>query len=360
MPNSTRPEDQPTEPDWDALARLLSGDGTADEIAAAERDLRANAEHAAFIDVLSDAVRRPDPAPPTDAEVNVALARVLARSAALGTTASAPVPTPVVSLDAFSSRWGGARLRAAAAILVVVGAGVVWRAAQGPTPAGAPQLAQTHFSTAVGGLDSLNLPDGTRVLLGPGSDLTLAGGFGGSSRELTLRGEARFNVRHDEAHPFVVHTAAATFRDVGTVFAIHSDSADGSRIVVTEGAVAVQGAAGRESVTLGAGDKAAITSGGSLDVSRSAATSDDVAWTTGRLIFNDAPMAQVGADLKRWFGIDLRVDEKMASRKVRVAFERADAVEDVGRVLAATLGGGVRVEGTTITIVSAPTAQPPK
>ena len=242
-------------------------------------------------------------------------------------------------------------------MLLVAGASLLVRTA---TLSRAPQdEIGLRFATAVGVLDSLRLPDGTRVLLGPGSELTLANGYRAGTRELTLKGEARFDVVHDSRHPFIVHTPTASFRDIGTVFSVHSDAADGVRIVVTSGSVAVEGGRASAPVTLGAGDRATVAPEGALTVERASATSDDVAWTAGHLVFRDAPIAQVTADLLRWYGLHLEVDSALATRRVTATFERG-AANDVGRIVAAMLGGGLRVDGGTLHVVAPPSARSPR
>jgi transmembrane sensor len=225
-------------------------------------------------------------------------------------------------------------------------------------PAGNPAaVASVQFKTEVGKIDAFMLSVGSKVLLGPGSELTVAPAFGTSTRELDLKGEARFDVVHDSTRPFIVRTAAATFRDVGTVFAVHSDEAEGARIVVTTGAVAVEGKPGVTPVVLRAGDRATVARTGTVSVERASATSDDMAWTNGKLVFRDASVEQVTADLRRWYGIELRVDSALAGRTVTATFERSSGT-DVGRIVAAMLGGGLREEGGMLRIV-APPSRPP-
>ena len=336
--------------DWDAVARYVAGEGTPEVREATRRLIEANPDHAALVAALDDVLRVPDPSVPSSAHVEAALASVLSRR----DDASPGVSTrhvPVVSFAAYGSRWRTARFRAAAAVLVVAGAGVLWRFTSSPQQASTASAGPARFATAVGTLDSVTLSDGTRVLLGPGSQLTVAPGFGQMAREVTLTGEARFDVVHDSLRPFIVHTSAASFRDVGTAFAVHSDEADGARVVVTTGAVAVQPASGITPVVLRAGDRAVVTRAGTLRVERSSATSEDFVWTSGTLVFRDASVEQVAADLRRWYGIELRVDSALANKTVTATFERASAT-DVGRTIAAVLGGGLREEGGTSWIVS--------
>jgi transmembrane sensor len=340
--------------DWDAIARYVAGEGTPDERESMRRTLEESPARAALVGALDDALRTPVPVAPTSAEVEAALASVLSRRDDVRPVADTR-RSPVVSLDAYRSRWRDARLRAAAAVLVVAGAGLLWRTMMSPESSHPSNPAPVRFATEVGKLDSLKLPDGSRVLLGPGSELTLAQGFGGSTREMTLRGEARFDVVHDSTRPFVVHTSAASFRDVGTVFAVHSDEADGARIVVSSGVVAVEGKSLAAPMLLKAGDRATVAPVGTVNVERAAATFDDLAWTSGKLIFRDASVDQVTADLRRWYGVELKVDSALATKTVTASFDRASAV-DVGRMIAAMLGGGLHEEGSTLRIVAPPPA----
>jgi transmembrane sensor len=336
-------------PDWDAVARYVAGEGTPDERAAMRRVLDVQPAHANLLQALDDAVRMPEPAMPTTAETEAALTSVLARRDMSVARSETPIrPLVVVPRTVRPSRWQSTPLRAAAAILVVAGVGLLWRASATPTTttANAPK----QFASAVGKLDSLKLPDGTDVLLGPGSQLTLGDRFGSGTRDVHLQGEARFAVVHDASHPFVVHTSTAEFRDVGTVFSVHSDAGDGSRIVVTEGSVAVE-SKGVRAATLLAGDRATVAPDGGVRVEQAAVSGDDMAWTTGRLVFNDASVAQVAADVRRWYGIDLTIDSTLASRTVNATFDRGGA-SDVGKVLAAVLGGSLEQTGGTMRIVA--------
>ena len=340
-------------PDWDVLARFVAGECTPDECREVERVIQADPARAAMVTALGAAVRTSDALPPTVAEIETALASVRARMHDL----RVGEPTrraAVVALDTYRSRWRNARLAAAAAVLVVAGAGLLWRTALSPRgdrmPAGTP----SHYATTIGQLDSLQLPDGSRVLLGPGSELDVALDFGMQSRDVTLKGEGNFAVAHDAAHPFLVHTASATFRDVGTVFVVHSDDAEGARVAVREGAVEVLAGPGSTPETLAAGDRAAVTPQGTVRVERSVQLGDDLAWMSGRLVFRDAPMTHVMAELRRWYGIDLRVDSAFSRARLSTSFDRTSAPSDVGRVIAATVGGGLREEGGALHIIALP------
>lgn len=66
------------------------------------------------------------------------------------------------------------------------------------------------------------LPDGTQVSLNSDSKLQYAGDFTGRTREVTLEGEAYFDVVKDADRPFIVHTSAIDVRVLGTSFNVKS------------------------------------------------------------------------------------------------------------------------------------------
>lgn len=337
-------QDQSDSAEWDALARHVAGESSPDEADVERRALMKDPQRAALLAALDDAVRSDDPAPPSSADVESALARVRARRDAAGESSQAPV----VPIERYRSAWKVPRYAAAAALLLVV-AGTVWRANRFGRFDRVAATPPVQFSTPAGVLDTVMLSDGSTVLLGPGSRITLGPGFGTGTRELTLDGEARFDVVHDESRPFLVWAGVAKFRDVGTVFAVRSDVANGARLVVSEGAVAVESNASAPPITIRAGDRAVVSPSGAVLVHRASAGADDVAWTSGRLVFRDASLTQVAEDVRRWYGLDLRIDSALASQRLNVSFDRTSG-PDVARTIAAMIGGTVREDGRIIAI----------
>ena len=66
------------------------------------------------------------------------------------------------------------------------------------------------------------LADGTTVHLNAGSKLLYPVRFVGKRRIVTLEGEAYFDVRKDEEHPFVVRTRFGEVTVLGTAFNINA------------------------------------------------------------------------------------------------------------------------------------------
>jgi transmembrane sensor len=335
---------------WEALARYVAGESSDAERAEMGRWIAAdpaNAELLAGVERIWSRAGRVAAAAPVDVEG--ALASVLARM-------DEPEVRELVPRGSARGRGGWWRNVLVAASLVGVAAlGLLWRPVRNGTDAG-PAAQQLVFTTAVGARDSVRLPDGTRVVLGPGTQLALAPEYGKSARELDLRGEALFDVTHDEARPFTVRSGGATVRDLGTRFAVHGDSVEGGgvQVVVTGGSVLLRPprsatSSGDTGLVLTRGDRASVNADGRIAVQRDAATDDDLAWTRGRLVFRDAPLSQVRADVRRWFGVELRLaDATLAERHLTSDFRSDDTPAHVVRVIELALGD-VKAErsGTT-------------
>lgn len=342
--------------DWDAVARYLAGESTPDEARAVRVWLAARPERAELVTALGRSFDRLAAADTSHVDVERALASVHAR-----------MSEPALSVERGSSLRFAPRLRpaiplwrrpapwlAAAAAVAITAVGIArMRPGRGdPTPAPAPGAAA--YTTATGARDSLRLPDGTRVILGPASRLTVAAGYGVARREVDLLGEGYFDVAHDTSHPFVVRAGAAAIEDIGTAFTVRADSASAVRVAVTAGRVRLSRAAGGESgVILEAGEVATLDS--ALRITRGVTTTDrELAWTRGRLVFRDAPMAQVAADLRRWYGLELPVaDAALRGRHLTATFEKEtpeQVLDVIGGALGVTLvrrGDVVVVGGST-------------
>ncbi len=330
---------------WDGVARYLAGESPAAERDTVQKWLASLPADSKLVGALDDALGglTLGAEATTGIDVESALAKVKARRDDDARPVLGRLETPVPRRTA--RRWPA--LVAAAAIIIAVGA-LVWRS-RGPT-IDTTTISARELTTPVGGRDSLVLPDGSQVILGPGSHLTIATGYGQTARTLSLRGEAYFDVKHDVSHPFVVHAGGATIRDVGTAFAVHADSTGGLRVAVTAGTVELvrAGVTPSSAATLNAGDVGTVSTTGSVVAERGAATDDDLAWRQGKLILRDATIAEVRDDLRRWFGIELAVrDSAVLRRHMTATFTARDSIRGVLNSIALLLPATIERRGDT-------------
>ena len=163
--------------------------------------------------------------------------------------------------------------------------------------ASAALLSQSErYSTGVGEQRTIRLGDGSQVKLDTNSQIAVR--FGKGLRSVTLvRGQAFFDVVHRADQPFQVIAGDTLIRDLGTRFDVRRVD-DRAQVTLVEGAVTVlDHDARRPAWTLKAGQQIAS---GPLAAPRVVDAAVATSWTTGRLIFNDAPLADAVAEVNRY------------------------------------------------------------
>jgi transmembrane sensor len=300
------------------LAHYLAGDCSADQARRIEAWIDAHPANQARVQSLRAIWNARGPSPHWDTE-NM-WAQVQARVG--------PARPPGRALRFPERRWS-AQVAIAAGLIVVAGVAGLGLHVR---PAGSGRVADSprEYVTARGEQATIQLSDSSRVTLAPASRLSVPSEFGKSARELTLDGEAVFDVVHDAAHPFRVRTAHALVEDVGTQFdlrAYHEDST--VSVAVVEGTVTLGRAreidpavreAG-EGVVLRGGDVGDLAANGQVRTARGRSLSSHLSWTQGRLEFAKAPLPEVLRSIGRWFDLDVRVsDSLLATRLVTCTF----------------------------------------
>ena len=187
------------------------------------------------------------------------------------------------------------------------------------------------------------LPDGSRVLLAPGSRLVIDG-----QGMASVRGAAWFNIRHDPSRQITVQANGWRITDIGTQFEVKTVEADGLWVGVAEGSLRV-GQDRKPTVELLAG-QAAFRSNGRLE-RFTVAPSTMAKWRTGTLVYDDAPIVVVAADLGRYAG--KRIVPGPGLRGLRFTGSLSARAGDASvREFAAILGARVVEDDTSFTLVA--------
>ena len=339
MSNSDRGSADIGPDDWERIARYVTGEAAGGESETTKRWIEADPHRGDVVRLLESILASAAPDDTADIDVESALGNVKTR---MRETKVLPF-TPRPADDTRSRRTLYALARVAAAIVIIVGGVTIW---ENMRRARLESSEQT-YATSVGERRQVILRDGTKVLLGPTSRLVVPAPTGDDQRLVTLDGIAYFSVVHDASHPFTVRAGSISIQDIGTAFAVENDDSAGTRVAVDSGSVAI-GAADQNHVrgaVLNARDRAIVDADGVVSVERSAVSEDDLAWTQGRLIFRDAPLVLVGAELYRWYGVRLRVaDPALANLHLTASFS-GEPIDRVLDVIALSLGARVERQG---------------
>ncbi len=150
-----------------------------------------------------------------------------------------------------------------------------------------------------------------QVQLAPQSRLVLKNA---DARRLELaQGAAFFSIPHDPARTMTVKAGAYAVQDIGTDFAINL-AGDHLVVGVSEGQVAVTPDGTRQAIPVAAGQQ--LTAGGSGPIRISRVRQDDVgSWRGGRLVYDNAEITGVAADIARFAGKRIVVDPSLSGRR---------------------------------------------
>ena len=155
----------------------------------------------------------------------------------------------------------------------------------------------------------ITLPDGSLAWLNRASELSYNKKFGKTSRQVTLRGEAFFDIAHDTSKPFIIDAGKANIRVVGTSFnVITGNSLSEVEVFVKTGRVLVSVKNGSDPVIVDPGFVA--TTGSESTIIRKNEDKNYLSWQTGRLEYNGEKLDVVFRDLNRMFGITIIADDE--------------------------------------------------
>ena len=174
-----------------------------------------------------------------------------------------------------------------------------------------PEQALTQTYSCVTGKSSLLLPDGSKVVLHNGATLSYDNSFSKANREVSVEGEAYFDVAKDTENTFTVKVDDIAVTVHGTTFNVLEDS-ESVTISLVEGSVDVH--AGDETTcTLSPGHSAIYDKETGSLIDRK----DDVAfaacWAQDRLTFTQASLGEVCRYLSKWYGVQIVVPDELKS-----------------------------------------------
>jgi transmembrane sensor len=262
-----------------------------------------------------------------------------------------------------TARWIGTLLVSGAVIGGLALAGNASSA--GPSPAAG---ATRNVTAPAGRRAAVALPDGSKVLLGPGSTLSYPAEFN-RRREVRLDGEAYFQVipkrqpflvrlgrrtgdgygvrrwrdmlrRQDD--PVFVRAGGLLQRDIRSDFVVRAYPEDRyPRVAVRTGQVSLA------DQVVSAGQLGWLSPGGLPEV-EPADTASWFAWIDGKLVFTNV-FRDVLPRLSRWYNIDLRLADSASGEAVLVAALPDSLTEHGLDVVALALGLRMERQGRVVT-----------
>ena len=258
------------------------------------------------------------------------------------------------------------RWMVAASMLVLATTGVLYwhsRQREGEVKAAVAVQAK-EIVTKYGTRSYQELPDGSKLWLNAGSKVVYADNFLAGKRELTLQGEAFFDVRHDPKHPFIIHTGQVDVRVLGTTLNVRAypeDSTIETTLINGKVEIDVKGrqkqtivlrpsekvSVAVEKVRIPAGDKIRLRP---VAPDSAYGTIVETSWVEDKLVFRNMQMAEVAARMERWYNIRIRFDNDRYQQQMLTGYFKDQPVENVMKALQVILGFHYKKENDMIHI----------
>lgn len=229
-------------------------------------------------------------------------------------------------------------MRIAASILLLVSVISGWmylekarRQRKGSLPVNLTSISNTGRQMKV-----ISLSDGTRVWLNPGTTLTYDNNaFNDKARQVTVSGEAVFNVTQDDARPFQVKTGNLSTVVLGTSFHVEAyENETDTRITLLSGKVRVDGAGGNR-ILLPGQVLEYSRSNNIVNINRVDISGEEALLTSGMIVFRNLSLDDVIRRMERIFGIRITTgDPQLLENKfITGSYYRTNAEEDLTRIL---------------------------
>jgi transmembrane sensor len=157
-----------------------------------------------------------------------------------------------------------------------------------------------------------SLPDGTTGWLNSSSSIRYKSGFI-KDRQVTLIGEAFFNVFKDKRSPFVVTAKDIKVKVLGTRFNIASYENEKSvEVVLEEGSLLFTETKKNTSYTMKPNELVKYDKVQTDFSTEVVQPQKYLSWTEGKLVFRNDPLDVIARRLERWYNIDVEVDNKLS------------------------------------------------
>ena len=312
--------------DWKLMAKYLAGECTVPEVAEFEAWLNASDENKAQFEAQKLLWEESAVEEEVIVDVEAGLNRVHQSMASSENSRSR------------SLGW----LKYAAVLAVIATGAWVWLSLPGNS--------ESRIINATRQALAVDLPDGSKVWLNRKAEITFDKEMNEDLREVTLVGEAYFDVAKQPHRPFLVHTQEATIRVLGTEFNVDGSNLARVTVDVFEGSVALYGTEKEdERVTLEAYEVGTFTKESGRLAKTSLTDQNSIAWKTGVLRFEEERLSKVILYLEEYYDVEIAMEDALDGCRIFTVLDNL-SLEQALEILELTLGIDVKREGDSISL----------
>ncbi len=180
------------------------------------------------------------------------------------------------------------------------------------TPTVSKEIKLNTLIIPKGGEYRLVLSDGTRIFLNSMSKLVFPIKFTGNMREVTLEGEALFEVTKDSSKPFIVSTKGMKVEVLGTSFNIKSyPDEQQSYTTLVEGEVKLNSGNQLSEINYLTPNQQAVYNPSSETIAIQEVDANQVVqWTQGKYTFTNQTLDEIMKTLSRWYDFTYKYEDE--------------------------------------------------
>jgi len=194
------------------------------------------------------------------------------------------------------------------------------------------------------------LPDGSFGFLNGGSRLKYPVNFH-ENRNLSLDGEAYFEVRKDKKYPFTVQTKYADVQVFGTKFDVCAYKGDAEMFTtLEEGSVRVLSKTGKIFAMLNPGEQNVISKVDGSMQNTYVNTNLYTSWKDEMLRFNNSPFNEVVKKMERWYGVKINLDRNLKYSENYTFTVRTESLKELLQLLSITTPMNFKIDNDTVMI----------
>lgn len=166
------------------------------------------------------------------------------------------------------------------------------------------------YSVPLGSRSNVVLPDGTKVFLNSGSELSYTGDYNKKERFVNLKGEAFFDVETNEKMAFKVNTSDFVVVATGTSFNVCTYSENNfASATLAEGKIEINMNSTKQTFIINPGNKFELNRNTKTYKLGLADIDTEIAWKDGQFIFKSIPFPILVKRLERWYDVKLNYSE---------------------------------------------------
>lgn len=208
-----------------------------------------------------------------------------------------------------------------------------------------------HLVILKGKTYQLHLEDGSRIWLNSESELIYPEQFTGQTREVTLTGEAFFEIARNTEMPFIVKTKGVDIKVLGTSFNVSCyKKEDMISTTLVEGSVSIHTKDGKEQIIIPS-EQFTYDKTNHQTTLKSVDTELYTSWIKGIYIFKDTTLDDIIDKLQRWYDITPNyTDESLKNKRFSITIDRQSTLDQILEVISFTSDVKLEKEGTNINI----------